>query len=244
MFYKNNDKIVFSDLHILHNNIHTYEEKARTLFDERHDLSYKDKDYWNIFLYVFLMEELWTKHIYNLYDKSQNVKAVINLGDFIFNPSETKIQNNQTVFNTYNMFLDKCKENWIKVINVLWNHDSDNKNLKKLQLVNNKIDISEVKENFIKDFLKQFIPFYVEEYKDYIEIYTHYPLQKGQNIWENIFNEINQYLVEKYTNKWKKIVNYHWHIHSRDMKDTDIEIFDNIKYINTCFDYLILKSEE
>lgn len=242
---KINHNIVFSDLHISHNNIYDkYEKESRDKINKVLIINWY-YNYWKIFITKF-----FDKYLKRALYLNKDIKYIINLWDFVFNLTTDKINKEKIIIPTIKTFLWNIKEQNISMINILWNHDFQAKVIRKLKfdLQKEKIDYTNIPEkyiknnqdaiNFWKDILK-FRPFYIEYIKNTTYIYTHYPLYNSDYYhytW-NIFKDINNYLCAKYKNK--KVVNIHWHIHSKQIEDK--YKLDNIKYVNACIDNLVKK---
>jgi hypothetical protein len=124
---------------------------------------------------------------------------------------------------------------------ILWNHDlNKNKFLNKIQYDENWniTNLNQLKENVILFKLFNVKAFEIIKEVWILNIFTHYPISKYP-IQNKFFKNLNNFLLNLIQTKYKnyKIVNYHWHTHSKSVEDS--YKVDKIEYVNCCIDYLI-----
>jgi len=214
--------LMTSDFHLFHKNILIYE------YEKRKDFIVKENNEINIeksFIkfYNFLLDSL--SEIINQY----KITKFINCGDYIFNANKKKIELYTKLLN-YKKFYNLLEN--VEKIFILWNHDVDYKWRSKEELI-----------LFLKNLWYNEVVYYYE-YKNYI--FTHMPiwqsLLKDLNIAFSIrgeFINIDKELINKLKNNKYRIINFHWHLHSKDVDKKILK--NNIKnvkdWINISFDY-------
>lgn len=224
MFYKittisNQKYLLFSDLHILHNNIFDYEPDSRKIINKKLKLPIKDNNYYKLF----------SDKIFDLVNK-EKVDFIINLWDFFFNLWKSKYKKNKSI-------IDKRKK--LNMLLILWNHDVSKPNkVNKLKFDEkwNILNLEETKDSILVLNLFKVKAFHIKEDKNNLYIFTHYPLGSLKANWQTywFFYNIEQYLLDYISTTNKKIINFHWHIHSKKFV-----VNNNIEYLNICIDYLV-----
>ena len=227
---------IFSDVHLCHKNIHKYERENREKIGVFFWLEYTNKNnsiYWQEFIKNFIKYIIKEK-------ENKWFLYYINLGDFIFSPTEEKIDL------LWEENVNKLLENNVFV---LWNHDLQKKGDYDLINFNNNWDISiknidNLRTKFIHNIIKKsswFKVFHLIEDKEnkILNIFTHYPLDStfsDEYHIHNLFKNIDKYLINLIDKKYKDyhIVNYHGHTHSHENNIKN----DKIEYINCCIDNL------
>lgn len=240
------NKIISSDWHLFHKNILLYEFEYRkkylkwTILENINSVEELELEYKK---YAELEKNGWNYEIEKAIDKAtenflldvinsllsidlSKIDEYYNLGDFLFNPNELRLQKIKS--KPYNMLINNINEildfYHIKKFFCIWNHDLPKKvNEKNKELI---------KESDIYKYLNSIFDDIFDYKIVWTEIFSHMPLwvQYSKYTSWSYHMEIDKYLIDiiKHSNQWEVITCYHGHTHSSDPNIT----LDGIKYIN------------
>jgi len=229
MFELIDDILINSDWHLNHKNIWIYEFEKRQIFinKEKYSNINSKKDLENF----YNKNELeWNKDLntkfyldteYNMLLRikkdlknilqNYTIKEYINLGDFLFNISENKIQeytktkNYELVLEIFNIF----KKKNINTTLFLGNHDNP---------------------KFVTFYYNFFNNIKEYEYNNGI-LLSHYPFNKDNIFFQKIKN------IDYIENNIK--LSIHWHTHNNIPKELKDERYKHIKYVNMSIEKFI-----